>query len=498
MKVLYAASECDPFVKIGGLGDVIASLPIALLKSGVDVRTVIPFYSVVDRDKYDFFPVMDFDVAYGKRRYPVRLYRAQHPYYEGYRVYLLENEEFLKDGGDTAFAGTDEEVRIYSFFSQAVAAFVSHLVHWSMVEVRGEIWTPEIIHCHDWHTGIIPQIVRTSYGLEPYLARLKTVFTIHNLFYQGISPAELADALSEGMREAPLVKWDLANDDVDLLLQGIIGSDMVTTVSPSYAREIMTEEFGYGLEKVIKAREGRIRGILNGIDHDNWDPSTDPSIDRNYEVDDPFSLKKIIRSRMVNKKALQESLGLKVDTEVFLLGFVGRLEGDQKGLDLLEGLVNKMSRQDKFGDFQVVILGVGDEEWEDRLIEVGKGSSNVSVNIRFDDPLARKMFAGCDAIMMPSIFEPCGLPQMIAMRYGSVPIVRNVGGLKDSVEHGQNGFTFNDYTVESFFSVVMEAYEVFRGGNDWQVIVRNALESDFSWERSAREYRSVYQEVLGG
>lgn len=323
MKVLFTASECAPFVKIGGLGDVIGSLPKALIEQGVDARVVIPFYKVIDRLKFSFLPVMVFEVDYQGGRYPVKAYLSYHPDFPDFKIFLLENEKFLNKGGDTAFAGTQEEVNIYAFFSQAVVAFVAHLAHWLLIAKRGEAWVPEVIHSHDWHTGIIPQLIRATYGMDPHLKQVKIVFTIHNLSYQGISEPQVADALHEALKEAPLVKWDLQDHNVDLLLQGVVGSDMITTVSPSYAREILTPEFGEGLHEILKSREGKIRGILNGIDYQTWDPSNDPVLEACYQfvsTEGRTNMQSVLQARAENKNRLQRQLKLNVDMQAFWLG----------------------------------------------------------------------------------------------------------------------------------------------------------------------------------
>ncbi|MBU0708702.1 glycogen synthase [Patescibacteria group bacterium] len=499
MKVLFAASECAPLVKVGGLGDVIGSLPQALREQGADARVVIPFYEVIDRTKFSFLPVMEYEVEFEGKHHPVKAYLSYHPSYPDFKIFLLENDEFLVKGGDIAFAGTQEEIRTYAFFSQAVVELVSHLAHWSTVTKKGESWVPDLIHCHDWHTGIIPQLIKTTYGLDPSFARMKVIFTIHNLSYQGISGPGLTDALNDALRDAPLVKWDLQDNNVDLLLQGIIGSDMLTTVSPTYAKEILTPEFGEGLQEVLKAREGRIKGILNGIDYQNWNPAKDECLSQNYQFEsrgEGGNIQSVLRARSENKKELQKRLDLPVDEKVFLLGFVSRLDGKQKGLDLLESLIQIFPQLSRETNIQLIILGTGEQEWEERLRKVGEGKDEVSINIKFDSALARLMFGCCDSILMPSRFEPCGLPQMIAMRYGALPIVRAVGGLKDSVENEVDGFSFSDHSKEAFLDAISRAERVFRDRRAWQKMMEVAMKRDFSWRRSAGEYLAVYRELL--
>ncbi|MBU1111109.1 glycogen synthase [Patescibacteria group bacterium] len=500
LKVLFAASECAPFVKVGGLGDVIGSLPQALREQGVDARVVIPFYEVIDRMKFSFLPVMEFEVEFEGKYHPVKAHLSYHPDYPDFKIFLLENKDFLVKGGDIAFAGTQEEIRTYAFFSQAVVALVSHLAHWSLVTKKGESWVPDLIHCHDWHTGIIPQLIKTSYGLDPSFARIKVVFTVHNLSYQGISEPGLADALNDALKESPLVKWDLQDNNVDLLLQGILGSDMLTTVSPTYAKEILTPEFGEGLQEILKAREGRLKGILNGIDYQNWNPAKDERLYQNYQFEsngEVDNIQSVLRVRSENKKELQKRLGLPIDEKAFLLGFVSRLDGKQKGLDLLESLIQTFPPAAGETNVQLVILGTGEKEWEERLQRAGENKERVSVNIEFDSELARRMFSSCDVILMPSRFEPCGLPQMIGMRYGALPLVHAVGGLKDSVEHERDGFVFSTYTPEVFISAVKFAYQVFQNSSKWQKMMAAAMKKDFSWDRSAKEYVKAYEEVIG-
>ncbi|OQX50880.1 hypothetical protein B5M47_02775 [candidate division CPR3 bacterium 4484_211] len=495
MKVLFAASECAPFVKVGGLGDVIGSLPSALIKEGIDARAVIPFYRVVSPLDFNLVPVMEFEVGFRNKRYPVTAYLSYHPDNYDFKVYLLKNEAFLDEGGETAFANTQEEIRTYAFFSQAVVSFVAKLAHWSLITKKDESWVPQIIHCHDWHTGIIPQLIKVGYGLDPQLSKVKTVFTIHNLSYQGISHPQIADALNRALKDAPLVRWDLQDHNVDLLLQGIIGSDIVSTVSPSYAQEIKTEKFGEGLQEVLKSCEGKIRGILNGIDYRSWDPKTDKNLKVNYSFSKETGVtQELLDARAENKRALQEQLNLETDEASFLIGFIGRLDGAQKGLDLMEGLIYKLPQMSL--PIQLVILGTGDKLWEERLSRVGREQPNVSVNIKFDSALARLIFGGSDSITMPSSFEPCGLPQMIGMRYGALPIVHAVGGLKDSVNDGVDGFKFNKYSVDDFVEAIKRSYYTYRDKPKWQRMMYSAMSRDFSWNRSAKEYVNLYREVM--
>ena len=523
MKVLIAAAECAPFVKVGGLADVIGSLPKALAKLGVDVRVVIPKYRKILNPKFEApRPTSPASELAGGRANKsqilnpkfktdfggveeVTVHESKLPDSE-VPIYFLENEKHLSGGGvyfsKDAVAGSQEEIQRFAFFSQAVAEFANNQF--------------DIVHCNDWHTGLIPGLLRTEnrkrktgsmteFGrrISAFGSRFgpqssipssalrppSSVFTIHNLANQGFSDLSILKNLNFVTQKSELIKWDAADDNLDLMLQGVTAADVISTVSPTYAKEILTPEFGEGLHEVLKAREGRLYGILNGIDTQVWNPEIDPKIEFNY------SLEEGLAGKVANKIYLQRELGLKVDPEVPVIGMVTRL-AEQKGFDLVLDIFDKILLLGA----QLVILGMGDEDCEKELRiknQESRSKGNFAFVNRFDEVLAHRIYAGADLFLMPSKFEPCGLVQIIAMRYGALPIVRATGGLKDTVEDGKTGFVFEEYSSEALLEVIERAVGRFGVENiQFRQMIAEAMRQDFSWDASAREYLQLYQKAL--
>ncbi len=495
LKVLMAAAECAPFVKVGGLADVVGSLPKALSKLGVDVRVVVPKYREILNPKSEApnkSQILNskFKIDFGGAE-EVGVYEARLPDSE-VPIYFLENERYLSGGGvyfsKDAVAGSQEEIQRFAFFSKAVVGFL----HSSFFLPHSPF---DIVHCNDWHTGLIPGLLKTT----------ASVFTIHNLANQGFADlvetrhaSSLHKFLDSITQESELIKWDAADDNLDLMLQCITASDLLSTVSPTYAKEILTPEFGEGLQQVLKAREGRLYGILNGIDTQLWDPGTDQKIEFSY------SLKEGLSGKIANKIYLQKELGLKVDADAPVIGMVTRL-AEQKGFDLILEVFDKILSL----GVQLVVLGVGDEAVEGELRMSASGDSsnlkneelgdegNFSFTNRFDEGLAHRIYAGADLFLMPSKFEPCGLVQLIAMRYGALPIVRATGGLKDTVEDGQTGFVFEEYSAEALLEAIERAVGRFGVENiQFRQMIARAMRQDFSWDRSAGEYLQLYRRAL--
>ena len=524
LKVLMVAAECAPFAKVGGLADVIGSLPKALQGLGVDVRVVIPYYKEVKipnpksqiPNKFKI-PNFKFKTEFGGTE-EVTVYESKLPGSE-VPIYFLENEKYLSGGGiyfsKDAVVGSQQEIERFAFFSKAVGEFVKN----------GE-FPPNIVHCNDWHTGLVPGLLKTrnleggktdALDLESLKSRFldfskyqkfkmsrsrtsrisnfkmsgtpASVFTIHNLANQGFSDLSVLKNLGSITSESELIKWDAADDNLDLMLQGITAADVVSTVSPTYAKEILTPEFGEGLHQVLKAREGRLYGILNGIDRQVWDPQTDDKIEFNY------SLKEGLAGKVGNKVYLQKELGLTIRPEHPVIGIITRL-AEQKGIDLLLEIFDKVLGLGA----QVVILGVGDEKIEKQLSTISSQQSaigNFAFINRFDEELAHRIYAGSDLFLMPSKFEPCGLVQLIAMRYGSLPIIRATGGLKDTVEEGGTGFVFEESSPEALFAVIERAVGRFGVRNvEFRQMIARAMQKDFSWDVSAKEYLQLYQKAL--
>ena len=470
MRILFIASEATPLAKVGGLADVVGSLPQALLGLGHDVRVIIPKYGSIDLSPYSVALLGDnFKITVMAKKEPATLklitIRGEVP------VYMVENNKYF--GGKEIYGKNDPER--FLFFSRAVFEILPQLD-----------WQPEIVHCHDWHAALIP-LWQKEAG-HPYVS----LFTIHNLAYQGafeetfLTVSGLKKYWQDYPPQAPRPPFNFMS-------QGILRADLVTTVSETYAKEILTPEYGEGLDSLLRYRQKDLRGIINGIDYEEYNPTTDPYLPANY---DSSTLDK----RAVSKLALQQRSNLPQSVETPLIGMVQRLD-EQKGLDILEKAIDPVLKQTKA---QLVILGKGREHYETMLRQIAsRYPQQIALFIMFDNPLAHLIYGGCDMFLMPSRFEPCGLGQLISMRYGALPIVRHTGGLVDTVleltpdlKKG-NGFIFHDYTPEALITAVTKAVNVFRNQKTaWHQAMQRVMELDFSWRASAKKYESVYQESL--
>lgn len=479
MKVLYVTSECWPFAKTGGLGDVAYALPKELKKEGVDVRVILPKYSTMPNYlKEKLREIAVFNVKVGWRNQYCGLLEME---LDGVKFYFIDNEYYFKREGEIAYLyGYGDDVERYTFFSNAVLEALAILDFY-----------PEIINMNDWHTGMIPLILKEKYnGLEKY-KDIKTVYTIHNLQYQGVfSNNVLGDVLD-------LPYKYLENGDVEyyggvsFMKSGIVYSDKVTTVSPTYTSEIQTEFYGESLDGLLRANSYKLKGILNGIDYDLNNPKTDKDIFINYDID-------TIDKKIENKLHLQKMLGLEVNPDIPLVGIVSRLVS-QKGLDLISYIMPEIMRE----NIQMVILGTGEHQYQSMFNYYASIYPNkVSANITFDSALAQQIYASSDMFLMPSLFEPCGIGQMLAMRYGTLPIVREIGGLKDTVNPynkftGEgNGFSFKNYNAHEMLYCIQRAMELYKDKDKWRRLVINAMNTDSSWKKSAMEYIKTYHEML--
>jgi starch synthase len=471
VKVLFVASEATPLVKVGGLADVIGSLPKALIGLGHDVRVMLPAYSIIDDGKY--VPVnIEKNVNVQSDRFN-EIVTVKEVTVNSITHYLLDNVRFLHTG---EVYGEHELERFY-FFCKAAIASLNHMA-----------WKPDIVHCHDWHTALIPLWLKNEHSPS------RSIFTIHNLAYQGsLDKSFLADSVV-------MQSWQSYNEHgpeplYNFMSIGILRADMVTTVSEQYAQEIITSEYGAGLELLLRHRQNDLRGIINGIDYEEYNPATDPLINTNYDSNQ-------IMKRMTNKNALQKKAGLPEDGEIPLVGMVSRLD-EQKGFDILSDILDKLINKTQC---QMVILGKGQEKYHRFLSSMAeKYPLQLKAINGFDDMLAHLIYSGCDIFLMPSKFEPCGLGQLIAMRYGAVPVVRHTGGLVDTVKELSDdlkkgsGFVFERYDGDSLYSALESAIDSFQSGKeDWYRVVQRIMLLDFSWNNSAKKYEAAYQQILAG
>ena len=479
MKVLFVAAEVDPWIKTGGLADVAGALPATLRAAGHDVRVVMPRYRALrERGLPVEGPIAASFLPIGERAEELRVWRLLE---SEVPVYLLDIPAAFER---VSIYGESDDHRRFILFARGVLELMQHLR-----EVDG--WQPEVVHSHDWHAALVANYLKTFYAYT--FGHIATVFTIHNLAYQGAcSPTTLALA---GLSEGGLVEAGLGPriaGAFNFMARGIVFSDIVTTVSPTYAAEIMTAEYGEGLDGVLRAKRDRVVGILNGIDMTVFDPATDPHIAVQFSAADPSGKDDC-------KAALQQEFALPVSRERPVLGIVSRLV-EQKGLDLLHAAVPWLLRET---DAQLVVLGSGQAQLQDVFRRhAGTNPDRVAVRIGFDAALAQRIYAGSDAFLMPSRFEPCGLGQMIALRYGSVPIVRATGGLNDTVREGYegNGFRFHTYEPRDFTDAIARALVAYRDVEGWQLLRSRGMEEDNSWTNAAERYVRVYEaarRVLG-
>ncbi len=476
MKLVFVTAEAGPFIKTGGLGEVMGSLPAFLHKQGVDVRVIMPKYSAIaEHFQREFKHLAHFDVQVAWRKQYCGL---DEMVYQGVHYYFIDNEYYFSR---PRIYGEYDDAERFAFFSRAALE--------SLIHIPG--FKPDIIHCQDWHTALIPLMLKEFYSKEPLYYPIKTIFTIHNLNYQGVFSKEvLCDILGLGMEYYTENTLEF-HGAVNFMKAALLYADRITTVSPTYAEEIQNPYYGEKLDGLLRKRSKSLVGILNGIDYEVYDPMTDPDIVMPY-TDLPLA-------KAVNKKYLQSSFGLPVREDSAVLGVVSRLV-DQKGVDLLVHVMDELLTL----DVQLVILGTGEQRYEEMLrYFASKYPENLAIKLEFSDKIAREIYAGSDILLMPSRFEPCGIAQMIAMRYGTVPIVRETGGLKDTIlpynerTSSGNGFSFVNYNAHEFLFAVQRAVAIYHEDKPvWDNIRQNALKSDFSWVNSAKAYLELYESLL--
>lgn len=460
MKIVFCASEVVPFAKTGGLADVCGTLPVALEKLGHEIVIITPRYKT------------------SNIQIPSPVVRVG----ENVRVCFVEHHQFFGREGLYGEAGGDYHDNLDRF------AFFCHRIFQVLKEID---FSPDIIHCHDWHTALIPILLKTNYQKDPFFKNTRSVLTIHNLAYQGVFPKNQYGKLGIDANVFHTQGVEFY-DQVNILKGGIIFADAITTVSPQYAKEIQTVEMGCSLQGVLRNRGADIYGILNGLDYDAWNPKDDPFLDFPYGPSDAYPLKE------QNKLVVQTALNLPVNEKVPVFCFVGRLCA-QKGLDMIIGGVDEIVK----AGGQIILTGVGDKKYH-RMVEdaAHRYPQHVGQYLKFDERIAHKIYATSDFFLMPSVYEPCGLGQMIALRYGSIPIVYKTGGLADTIHlydpihKTGNGFIFTEYTQESFRQAIREALKIFEQKTPMEDLVNQALRYRFTWEKSAKDYVRVYQKCI--
>jgi len=476
LKILILAAEIVPFAKVGGLADVVGALPKSFQSMGHDIRLAMPRYGQVDPVRFDLKTILD-SVTVNMSTFNAQVSVRQGSIGNAIPVYMIDAPRYFER--ENIYGYTDDGERFILFCRGILEA------------MRTLDWSPDIIHCHDWHTGIVPNWMHTIYHDDPFYANSATVYTIHNLAYQGIFGyriLEVAGVASHGFLYPQIT--ELANV-VDMMGRGILFADAITTVSTRYAQEILTPTFGEKLDHLLRSRRERLFGILNGLDYEEMNPATDRYIQT------PFTINSLDK-RAENKEALQEQAHLPVRPDVPLLAMISRL-ADQKGFDLLGQIIHPLLAQ----GVQFVLLGIGDQHYHEMFQSLAaRYPEQVAIFLTFNTELAQRIYAGSDLFLMPSRFEPCGLGQLIAMRYGSVPIVRAVGGLADTVQEydprtGEgNGFAFTNYDPWELFAAIVRALALYRFKDIWHTLQQRGMAADHSWQASAMRYIEVYRNAI--
>ena len=480
MKVLYVATEAVPFCKTGGLADVAGSLPKALIKEDVDIRVIMPKFGKISDDfKNNMEHIHDEEINVSWRTKFVGLDKYV---LDGVTYYFIDNQEYFNREG---FYGYEDDAQRFSFFCRAVLCMLP-------VIKDHDGFFPDIIHGNDWQAGLINVFLKLEHQNDERYEKIKTLYTIHNLKYQGIFPKDVMDDVL-GLDWKYFNNGDLEfYDAVNFMKGGLIYTDFISTVSRTYAEEIQYDYFGEHLDGLLRSRKDDIYGIVNGIDYGVYDPATDKNIFVNYDINS-------FDKKMENKVMLQKELGLPVGRRIPMVALVSRLVA-AKGMDLIVRMMDEILQHE---NIQFVLLGTGDKVFEDWFKGLAwRFPTKTSINIRFSNELAQKMYAASDIFLMPSNYEPCGISQLIALRYGSIPVVRETGGLKDTINQYDkyndvgNGFVFTNYNAHEMMYALKKALGIYSDPTEWNNLIRNAMKCDYSWSGSAKEYVKLYEKLL--
>ena len=476
MKVCFVSSECVPYIKTGGLADVSGSLPLSLYELNTDVKIFIPLYDKIDRHKYNLVKLNELSgdtVSILNMQHKYDVYHTKH--YGKIDTYFIDCPFYFSRG--VVYTSDADENERYILFQHAVLKSLQKLQ-----------WVPEVIHCNDWQSSLIPSMLKLQYSWDKLLRSTKSLLSIHNIGYQGVFPPDSVVKAGYGESLYVLGGPFEFNGYANFLKAGIYYSDIVSTVSPTYASEIQTPEFGSGLDGVLRSRGDNVFGILNGIDTNDWSPVSDKLITKNYSF-------KSLEDKYINKSELLKLSGLKIEDNVPLFGIVSRLAW-QKGFELIVELMEK-----RIGDnFKLVVLGAGEEKYEDYFTKLMNDyPDKIKVFLEYNNSIAHLITAGSDFFFMPSRYEPCGLNQMYSLNYGTLPIVRNVGGLADTVidvdkENG-NGFSFDEFNLEGIESAFDKALKLYSDKQKMKSVIKRGMSSDFSWDKSAKEYLDLYSKI---
>jgi len=481
LKILLLSSEVAPFAKTGGLADVAAALPRYLKRAGHDVRVLMPLYQKVQQGKWDFRPhpqLSGMRLGFGGRDFSYSVFGSKLPQSDLEVLFLHCPELYSRPGIYTW--DRDEHLR-FGLLSRAAL----ELCQWTQ-------WAPDVIHCNDWHTALTPLYLKAAYAWDRLFARTRSVLTIHNIGYQGVFPADTLHELGFSDHASLLHQGDLREGKLGFLKTGVIYADLLTTVSETYAREIQTQDYGMGLQDLLRARSDSVLGIVNGVDYGEWDPSVDTRIPQRFTRDD-LAGKRLCRTRLL------ERMGLAPSESAPVFGVVSRLTA-QKGFELLPEVLAELMKQ----DVRVCVLGSGEERYEQYFHWLASAHpGKAAFQAGYDDELAHWIEAGSDFFLMPSLYEPCGLNQMYSLRYGTVPIVRRTGGLADTVEPFDSatgngtGFLFDEFTSQALWDAIKPALALFAQPESWRRLVHNGMTRDFSWERQGKQYVELYARLAG-